>query len=225
MTAKRIIIWTWIARVVTLLGVLAGILAAAQQLPVEARDYAALAVSLLGAFAAWIYSFLPAKKARPPALPILILAGALMLSAGCPSNAAGYRALTVGVKVTNEAGKTLASVCKAKRLSCVDKLGTEDKVALRECLGDCPKALKHWVQIVKPAVGSGVEVTFRALEAARDKRECAKNKPKCKDWVYHLKGWGCTLIRAVTLWRDLLGKTAAERYLNLLASVESWVCS
>lgn len=63
MNEKRKAIWTWIARVAVLLGMFAGILAAAKQLPVEVHDYSALAVSLLGAFSAWIYSFLPGKDA------------------------------------------------------------------------------------------------------------------------------------------------------------------
>ena len=65
MDEKRKQLWTWIARVVTLLSVFAGILAAAKQLPPEARDYAALGVSLLGAFVAWVYSFLPGKDENP----------------------------------------------------------------------------------------------------------------------------------------------------------------
>ena len=65
MTEKRQNIWTWVARVVTLLAVLAGILSAAQQVPVEVRDYAALVVSMMGAFAAWIYSFLPGGRPKP----------------------------------------------------------------------------------------------------------------------------------------------------------------
>jgi hypothetical protein len=225
MTPKQIKVWTWISRVLLLLMGLGGVLAAAE-LP-ELRGvqrWAALAVALLGAASAWVKSILPAVKSKVlPVVGILAIAGALMLSA-CPSSLApGYRSLTVAVKVTNEGGKTLARVCKDKRLACVDKHGTEDRTALRKCLGDCPKALKHWVQIVKPAVGSGVGVTFQSLEAARDKRECAKNKPDCKNWTAKFVGWACTLSRAVVLWRDLLGPKA-QTYLNLISSVEKWVC-
>lgn len=62
MTEDKQKIWTWIARIVILLSTLAGILAAAKMLPLMVRDYSTLAVSILGAFASWIYSFLPAKK-------------------------------------------------------------------------------------------------------------------------------------------------------------------
>ena len=62
MNEKRKATWTWIARVVVLLGMFAGILAAAKQLPAEVHDYAALAVSMFSAFTAWIYSFLPNKE-------------------------------------------------------------------------------------------------------------------------------------------------------------------
>ena len=61
MTEKSKALWTWLARVVLLLATLLGIVAAAQQLPVEVRDYAALGTALISAAGAWIYSFLPAK--------------------------------------------------------------------------------------------------------------------------------------------------------------------
>lgn len=64
MSERNIKIWTWVARAVTLLAVLAGITAAAQRVPVEVRDYAAFVVSMMGAFSAWIYSFLPGGKPK-----------------------------------------------------------------------------------------------------------------------------------------------------------------
>lgn len=69
MSEQRKALWTWIARVVVLLGMFAGILAAAKQLPAVVHDYAALAVSLLSALTAWIYSFLPNKDQIPQVKP------------------------------------------------------------------------------------------------------------------------------------------------------------
>lgn len=64
MTEKQITIWTWTARILTLLGLLAGVLAAADYLPVTVQRYAALTVALLGAGVGWIRGFLPASIAR-----------------------------------------------------------------------------------------------------------------------------------------------------------------
>ncbi len=61
MTEKRKNLWTWIARVVVLLTLLAGALHTAKQLPAAVHEYAALAAAMLGIGSAWIYSFLPSK--------------------------------------------------------------------------------------------------------------------------------------------------------------------
>jgi hypothetical protein len=235
MTDRQISIYQAIHRFAGLLMLLFGAVAALGWLStvtvfgdVVVTQVSAGVGTLFGVLSRWAALQVPsARKQGPPTggltVALVVLAVCLMLSAGCTNLSTGYRALTVAVKVTNEGGRALASVCKTKRLACVERLGTEDKVALRECLGDCLPALKHWVQIVKPAVSSGVVVTFAALEASRDKRACKASAPDCKDWIARLRPWGCVLVRGVTLWRDLLGDAAAG-FLNLLGSVEGLVC-
>jgi hypothetical protein len=146
---------------------------------------------------------------------IIILA---FTTAGCWNNAAGYRALTVTVKVGNETGKTLAVVCKAKRVECVKKYGAVRTPELEECIRTCYKALDAWVKVVKPAISSSVAFAFGGLETARAAKKTDST------WIDKLKPGACALVRAVTEWRDMLGKKA-EGFLNLLGSVEGFVCS
>jgi hypothetical protein len=165
-------VWTWIARVVTLLGVLAGILAAAKQLPVEARDYAALAVSLLGAFGAWIYSFLPAKKAKVPPVAVLMVAGALIALAGCkvPPLATAYRSHALLVTARDGAGESLAKVQRAKMIKCeadyMPPHTPETRGKLINCLRAVRAPISAWTTHIRPAITAASSALWLALEVA-----------------------------------------------------------
>jgi len=225
MTDARINTWTWIARVITLLGVLAGILAAAKQLPAAVHDFAALAVSMLGACAAWIYSFLPGRSAPrsfPPAGPAAVLVAVVIalvaFGPACANNAAGYRAVTITVKVGNTTGRTLAAACKIKRIACVEQHGAEHSVARDECLRGCRKALTAWTTIVRPAINTCTLAAFAGLETARQAKRTDAT------WVAKLRPGACALIRALDQWRMLLGAGVAG-LLAMLGTVEDVACS
>jgi hypothetical protein len=151
----------------------------------------------------------------------ILFALSLLLAAwlsGCGNNAAGYRACTTSIKVGNEVGRTLAGVCRVVRLACVKKYGAVRTVELEECLRTCHKALDSWVKVVRPAVNSAVALAFGGLETARAAKRVDST------WIAKLRPGVCALIRAVTQWRDLLGKKA-EGMLNLLGSLEGFACS
>jgi hypothetical protein len=161
------------------------------------------------------------RKIWTAGLTMLALVAAAMMIAGsqtgCANNAAGYRAVTVTVKVGNETGRTLAAVCRVRRLACVKKHTAVRTVELEECLRYCHRALDRWTKIVRPAINTATEATFAGLEIARQARKVDAT------WIAKLRPAVCALIRSVTQWRDLLGKKA-EGLLGLLGSVEGFVC-
>ncbi len=217
MTDARINQWRWTARVLALLGLLAGVLAAASKLPAMVQDYAALAVALVGAGHYWIIGFLPVAPKRAPVLPVLLLLLAFGLMWSACNLTTGYRGVTVAVKVGNETGKTIAAVCADKRRACIDKHGGNVQ-DLQACVLPCHKALTAWTTIVRPAINTSTEAAFAALETAR------QAKRPDSTWVAKLRPGLCALAAILQEWRVLLGDKAAP-LLSLLKTVEDVACS
>jgi uncharacterized membrane protein len=62
MSEEKISRMLWVARVIGLLMVITGVLAAAKTLPVEVQHYAAIAAAILGGVYGKIHSWLPSPK-------------------------------------------------------------------------------------------------------------------------------------------------------------------
>ena len=175
MTDKAIRQWTWAARLLTILGVLAGILAAAQQLPEWFRDYSTIAVALLGAVAAWIYSFLPAAGPGsgswmpPTAVAVLMLAALAAGSCKLPPLATAYRTHALLITARDGAGETLAKVQRAKMLRCeADHRPSAPnwKALLKACYQDVRAPVTAWTKHVRPAITAAAAALWLALESA-----------------------------------------------------------
>lgn len=173
MTERKITIWTWTARVLTLLGLLAGVLAAAKQLPVEIRDYAALVVALLGVGNGWINGFLPARKTRAAASMVLLaIAALLMLSAGCkvPPLATAYRSHALLLTARDGAGAALEKTQRAQMIKCeadtTAPLTPKAKSDLLACYRKVRAPVSAWVTRIKPAITAAASALWLLLEIA-----------------------------------------------------------
>jgi hypothetical protein len=100
----------------------------------------------------------------------------------------GYRSLVVAKQAGDESGKTIARVCKAKRLECFAK-HENDVPALRVCLTPCKNALERWVKYARPSLNAALAATFAGLEVAYHAK---KSKA---DWMSWLKPGVCGLLR------------------------------
>lgn len=193
MTARQITYWTWTARILTLLGVIAGVLAAADKLPPWLHDWSTLAVALTAAAIGWIRGFLPAVKGR--LLPTAVLLGCavgMILSAGCPSPA--WRTLDGVQRARDLTAQQLAASARAKHQSCLQAHGSKTAGYAR-CIAPHRKALQHWQTVARPAINSSIQITATALQIA----ERAKVSEKV-DWLKLLTPAICGLVRVARAW-------------------------
>lgn len=156
-----------------------------------------------------------APKVRAIGAGAIMILAVLLMSAGCGNLAAGYRAVTVTVKVGNETGRTLAGACSVQRKACVAK---HKDAALRACLQPCHKALTAWTKIARPAINASTIATFGALETAR----AAKRTDST--WIAKIRPGLCALMGMLKEGKALLGDKA-KPLLDLLATVEGVACS
>lgn len=219
MTEKQITYWTWTARVLALLGLFAGVLAAAQTLPVEVQHWAALAVALLGVGNGWINGFLPARKPKVPGVAIFLLAVALMLSAGCKAGpyAVAWRTLDGIQRARDLTAQQLAQSAQAKHRNCL-KAHTAKTRAFAACVEKHRMALDYWRQIARPSINAAVQVTATAVQIA----ERARDDPGIA-WTALVKPALCALSRSLRMFGHLLSDGAAA-VLRLLPVVEGMVC-
>ena len=124
-------------------------------------------------------------------------------------------------------GKTMAAVCKAKRVGCLATYNAATKVdpsktteaaaALKECVKGCKEALTRWVKYVKPSVNSALAATWGGLETARLAGQ------KETDVLKLIKPGACALIKGVEAWKGLLGDKLAG-VIGPLVALKGLVC-
>lgn len=176
MTEEKISKLLWIARaILTLMGIL-GVLAAAKQLPAEARDYAALAVAILGVIYGRVHSWLPGSKPTGPPLPLLVLTLSVCLMvaglASCkvPPIATAYRSHALLVTARDGAGEALAKVQRARMIKCealyMPPHTSETKVELIQCLRTVREPVSAWTAHIRPAITAAASALWLALEIA-----------------------------------------------------------
>jgi hypothetical protein len=161
-----------------------------------------------------------AKERRRIAGSTFVTVVAIVLAvvmSGCTGLTGGYRTLEVIRQAGNQAGKTMAAVCKDQRLGCVEKHKT-DKPALVACLKPCTDALTTWVKYVRPSVNSAQLATWGALETAYAAR---KHKT---DWLVLLKPGACALLKILKQW-DKMFPAAFKSVIATVSGLEGLVCS
>ncbi len=218
MTDARINQWRWTARVLALLGLLAGVMAAASKLPAMVQDYAALAVSLLGVGHYWIIGFLPVAPKRAPVLPVLLLllAGGLMWSA-CNPYSIAWRTLDGVQQARALTAQQLASTGHRRHEVCLATHGPNTD-GYRVCIEPTAKMLRHWQREARPAIIAAVQITASSLQIA----ERVKADKKVK-WLELLKPALCALSRVVKLYSHYLPDEGAS-IVGVLGMVEGVTC-
>jgi hypothetical protein len=183
--------------------------------PLWCKVVMATIVALTGFFAFSGQSAKAVKKVAP-----LLLVGLLAAStSACASFslAGGYRAVLATKVVGDQAGKTLAAACKAKRLHCTQLPGP------KECMRPCLEALRKWVKIIKPTLNTSQSIAWGALEQIRASR---KTGDKPKDWLTVVKPSVCGLIAAILSWETKILESAKVKViLGPLRTVKGLVCS
>lgn len=217
MTNRQINAWTWAARLLTLLSLLAGVLAAADYLPQWVQRYAALAVALSGAAVGWIRGFLPAVKSRVlPVAVLLAVSAALMLSA-CPKPYdAAWRTLDSIQKARDLTAQQLAAAGGAKHKDCLKDHGPKTQ-AFAECIQAHRKALEQWQKNARPAINSSIQVTVTALQIAE------RTKAEKMDWISLLRPAACALFRVAKAWGHYW-PDKGKAVLNVMSLLEGVTC-
>jgi hypothetical protein len=223
LTERQQTIWKWAGRIMILLAGLGGIIAAADYMPAMVKNYAALAVALLGFAARWAEQQLPPVKGPkgPPVAILLILAGCLiaMGMAGCPKPYdAAWRTVDAVQKTRDLTAQQLASAANAKHTECKKAHGAKTP-GFADCVKKHRDALDHWRKIARPATNSAIQVTATSLQIAE---RVEANKPKI-DWISLLKPAACALFRVARSWGHYWpdkGKTV----LNMMSLLEGVTC-
>jgi hypothetical protein len=229
MNERQVKIWTWVSRVLQLLGLLAGVLASADKLPPWVQEHAALAVALLAVAVGWVNGLLPAKPSKIlPAVALGLLALVMMLSAGCGNGLANaYRTHGLLVIAGNATGKTMAAVCRAKRQDCMAEYhksvelnpgsASAASTTARQCMAACKRALHHWTQHGRPGLNAGLSLYWASLETARIAKSKKVSIPdKAKPLL-------CGLFRAADELRHLFGE-ALKSILLPVIGLKGLVC-
>ena len=194
MTDARINQWRWTARILALLGLLAGVLAAASKLPDAVQSYAALAVSILGVGHYWIIGFLPVVKRAVLPVLLLLLAFGLVLSAGCNPYSVAWRTLDGVQQARALTAQQLASVARTKHEACLHTHGKATD-GYRVCIEPTRAMLRHWQREARSAIVSAVQITASSLQIAeRVKADKAVN------WIKLITPAICALSRVVKLY-------------------------
>lgn len=139
----------------------------------------------------------------------------LITESGCSKYAASWRILSAvkhaGVtteKILGEGAKAKHKVCAKGRewileancegkLDCLERLH-EARVKYSACVGDWPKAIKYWEQIIKPVLKTALTAATTSLVIA----EKAKTKPDILDMV---KIGVCALLKIPSMYKAILG--------------------
>lgn len=135
---------------------------------------------------------------------------------GCSSLAPGYKAVTATIQTGNKTGTLLAAGCRYRKEQCIKK-HKDDRVALKECLAPCMRALEIWTKYTRPAVNSAAAVTFAALETARLKNESV-------DWIHLIKPGACALVKSFNQFAPLIGASEASELKKGLNFIEASLC-
>lgn len=218
MKKRQITIWNWVARILVLIGLLGGVLAAADYLPVWLQRYAALAVALTGAAASWVRSILPASKSRVlPTATIAALAATLMLVA-CPKPYdAAWRTMDSVQSAKNLTAKQIAQAADTRHKGCIKTHGAKTP-GYADCIKPIQNVLKQWRDNVRPAVNSALNITATAISIA----ERAKQDPKIQ-WITLLRPAVCSLLRVAKSWGHYYPDNG-KAVLGALGSLEGVIC-
>ncbi len=195
MTENQIKYWTWTARILALLGLVAGVLAAAEKLPEWFRAYAAITVALFGVGNGWIRGFLPAVKSKVLP-PVALAAIAALLLTACPS-------------AHSPAMKTAAALKRAE--TTVDR-------TLAATPGITCRQLMAYRDNARPAVRSSVGAIFAGV---RINREAGKTD---LDYMAIGKPGACALILGLREWGHKI-PDKGQAVLALLQGFAGLVCS
>lgn len=222
MTEKQQNIWKWIGRVLILLAGLGGIIAAADQVPAAIKQYAALAVALLGFGARWVEQQLPAVtkpggKVGPMALVILALA--LMLSAGCPLKPYDIAVRSVrGMQQARDlTGSQVATYLRSEHARCKAAHGAKTK-AFADCIKPALEVQDKWAQLVRPVVDTTAQAGLAALQTQAVVEKCKAEK-NCASVIFALiKPGGCAILRGLRAFGHLL----ADKGAAVLAALKPW---
>jgi hypothetical protein len=218
--------WRWAGRILIGLAGVAGILAAANQVPMMIKEWAALAVALLGFAARWCEQQLPA--ARGPAGPaggpgvgttgviLLIVLLAIAATACTSPYAAAKRSTWALMRATQTAGDGLGGLVQEAHRECLAKNG-QGTEAYKACMRPWRGRLQAWHGYGRPAARTSVATLYGSVRLA----EAAKAKPP--DVIALLKTGGCALLSGVREWGHLLPDKASG-VLQLLAGLDPAIC-
>lgn len=172
MSDKSIKVWTWVARVLALIGLLAGGLAAAERLPDWLQNYAALGNALVALAVGWVRGFLPAVKSKVLSVAIvglvLVLVAIPASSCKVPPVVTLYRVHGLIVTGRDGADKLLHTTqgaavarCRASHQAPAEEWRTK----LIACLENAVAPLRPWVKHIKPALTAAGDALWLVLEA------------------------------------------------------------
>jgi len=198
MSDKQQTVLLWIARAISVLMGIAGVLAAAEYLPVEVQHFSTLAVAVLAMVYGKILSWLPPppKMKLPPGgtagvVAVLALAVGLMLSAGCKSTLP-TRTTAGLMRATVTTSNALAATTSANHVDCL-KMGRGTE-AYQTCIAADLKRLVSYRDNIRPAARSAVAAAYAAIMIAR---EAGKDD---LDYMAILKPGACAIILGLREW-------------------------
>lgn len=128
---------------------------------------------------------------------------------------AGYKSITAVRMAGDKTDKTLAEICKAKRLDCIEK-HQPDTVKLRACMDDCNDALNRWVNYAKPSINSALELAYAGILTAHKAKQGV-------EWTKLIKPSACGLLRVLKLWRHLMPEKF-DAIITPIVALEGLVC-
>jgi hypothetical protein len=156
------------------------------------------------------------RKLATLAVTVAAVVLAIML-AGCKASGLtlGYRTVGIVRDAGDQTGKTMAAVCKSKRLKCETDYKAQPAL-YRQCLQPCTVALGLWVRKIRPAINTALLATWGALETAYAARK--HEAP----WLEKIRPAACALLRALGEWAPMAPKLSAIA--APLKAVEGLVC-
>lgn len=218
-TMKR---FRWASRILGLLGLLGGILAAADQVPASVHQYAALATALLLGASRWCEQQLPPTKsttanATGASTMIIVLAILAVAAMSCrgPYHAAWATMRSV-VEARDQTAHELATSAKIKHADCLKAHG-ENTPEYATCIKAHREALRQWRQHVRPAVNSALHVASASVQIAE------RAKDKTLNWIALVRPAVCALLATARQWGHLYPEKG-KRILGALSGLEAVAC-
>jgi hypothetical protein len=200
-TDKTISRFQWASRVLALLGLLGGIVTAADWLAPEVVRWSALATALMLAAARWCEQQIPARNpSTVPSVVTMLLVGLLATSCGGPY-AAAYRT-TLAVR---GAGDTMD---RAAALA-VNIEGDKCRAAQAQDVKACVRATRAWAWQQSWRKAGVTSLNAAIIGTVAGIRIAEMTGSKTFDWMTGLRAGVCALAGMVAQYGDLMGSAKA----------------